>query len=226
MTASVHVHGTPGQSLLKDGARKYGAADASRGRFIERAVARALEHWLSRRPDCARLHLFHDLRGFHAVTGHGYGPISLGTANIDHVVLSGAQWLLIDAKGNGCRDLDDRLARPRGAYPCRWDLRAAGMARQSDGAVSCRGPRAHDGPSWLAGVGAAGRYDPQSPPGCSACLEASRNDYPDQRGLQRVARRGVPGTAAAGGSGCRGGPCAVPHCASWPVSAGRFYSEG
>jgi len=106
MTASVCVHGIPGQSLLKEGARKYGAADASRGAFIERAVARALEHWLSRRPDCAGLHLFHDLRGFRDVTGHGYDRrVSLGKANIDHVVLTGAQWLLIDSKGLGAGTL-------------------------------------------------------------------------------------------------------------------------
>lgn len=106
MTASVCVHGIPGQSLLKEGARRYGAADASRGAFIERAVARALEHWLSQRPDCAGLHLFHDLRGFRDVIGHGYDrPVSLGRANIDHVVLSGAQWLLIDSKGLGAGTL-------------------------------------------------------------------------------------------------------------------------
>jgi hypothetical protein len=74
----------------------YGAV-AIRASFIERVTARALEHWLSRRPDCAGLHLFHDLRGFRDVAGHGYGPVSLGTANIDHV-LGGGQWLLVDAK--------------------------------------------------------------------------------------------------------------------------------
>jgi len=105
MGVSVCVHGTPGQSLLEEGARKFGAADASRGAFIERAVARALETWLSRRPDCAGLHLFHDLRGFRNVTGHGLGPVSLGRANIDHVVLSGVQWLLIDSKGPGAGTL-------------------------------------------------------------------------------------------------------------------------
>ncbi len=61
-------------------------------------MARALEHWLSRRPDCGGLQLFHDLGGFRDVAGHGYGPVSLGRTNIDHVVLSGARWLLIDAK--------------------------------------------------------------------------------------------------------------------------------
>ena len=105
MTASVCVHGTPGQRLLESGAHRYGTADASRGAFIERAVARALEHWLSRRPDRAGLHLFHDLGGFRNVTGRGLGPVSLGRANIDHVVLSGAQWLLVDSKGLGAGTL-------------------------------------------------------------------------------------------------------------------------
>src|SRR5437016_14586854 len=120
MTTGFHVHGEPGQRLLDSGARAYGAADAARGSFIEQAVARALEHWLSGRPDRAGLHLFHDLGGFRDVAGHGSGPVSLGTANIDHVVLSGAQWLLVDAKGTGAGPLttDGRgrgvLIRPDG----------------------------------------------------------------------------------------------------------------
>src|SRR6266566_2659145 len=73
MTASVHVHGVPGRSLLEAGVRAYGAADARRGSFIEQAVGRALEHWLSRRPDCAGLHLFHDLGGFRDAAGHDRG---------------------------------------------------------------------------------------------------------------------------------------------------------
>lgn len=101
----LHVHGVPGQSLREHGARKYGAATASRGSFIEQATARALEHWLSRRPDCAGLHLFHDLGGFRDVAGHGLPPVSLGAVNIDHVVLSGARWLLVDAKGTGAGTL-------------------------------------------------------------------------------------------------------------------------
>lgn len=127
MTASVCVHGTPGQSLLEEGAGKYGAADASRGAFIERAVARALESWLSSRPDCAGLHLFHDLRGFRKVTGQGLGPVSLGRGNIDHVVLSGTRWLLVDSKGLGAGTLttgpDGRgvLVQADGASePQRW----------------------------------------------------------------------------------------------------------
>jgi hypothetical protein len=60
---------------------------------------------LSRRPDCAGLHLFRDLGGFRDVAGYGYGPVSLGTADIDHVVLSGAQWLLVDSKGMGAGTL-------------------------------------------------------------------------------------------------------------------------
>ena len=120
MTASVHVHGTPGQSLRGEGARGYSAAAAARGSFIEQAVARALEHWLSRRPDCAELYLFHDLGGFRDVSGHGLPPVSLGAVNIDHVVLSGARWLLIDAKGTGAGTLT-------------IDARGRGVLIQADG---------------------------------------------------------------------------------------------
>jgi len=105
----VHVHGTPGQSLREDGVRAYGRV-AIRARFIEEAAARALERWLSGRPDSAELHLFHDLSGFRDVAGHGFGPVSLGTANIDHVILSGAGWLVIDDKATAAGTLttDDR----------------------------------------------------------------------------------------------------------------------
>lgn len=108
-----NVHGVPGGNLGTGGARKYGAAVASRGGFIERAVARALESWLSGRPDRARLHLFHDLSGFRNIAGHGLGPVSLGTANIDHVILSGQRWILVDAKGLGAGTLTTD-ARGRG----------------------------------------------------------------------------------------------------------------
>ena len=71
--------------------------------------------------------MFHDLGGFRNVTGHGLGPVSLGRANIDHVVLSGAQWLLIDSKGLGAgtltTDPDGRgvLIRAYGtSEPQRW----------------------------------------------------------------------------------------------------------
>jgi hypothetical protein len=107
---SVNVHGTPGQSLGGDGARIYAARDRSRGAFIEQAVACALEHWLSRRPDRAGLHLFHDLGGFRDVAGHGFGPVSLGSTNIDHVILSGYQWLMVDAKGTGAGTLTTNAA--------------------------------------------------------------------------------------------------------------------
>ena len=56
-------------------------------------------------PDCAGLHLFHDLGGFCNVAGHGYGPVSLGSTNINHVVLSGYQWLMVDAKGTAAGTL-------------------------------------------------------------------------------------------------------------------------
>jgi hypothetical protein len=120
---SVNVHGTPGQSLGGDGARIYAARDRSRGAFIEQAVARALEHWLSRRPDRSGLHLFHDLGGFRDVAGHGFGPVSLGSTNIDHVILSGYQWLMVDAKGTGAGTLTTD-ARGRGVL-----IRADGTAQ-------------------------------------------------------------------------------------------------
>jgi len=105
VTNGIQVHGEPGRRLLEDGGRAYGAAGARRGSFIEQAVARALEHWLSRRPDRAGLHLFHDLGGFRDIAGRGRGPVSLGTANIDHVILTGARWLLVDAKGTAAGTL-------------------------------------------------------------------------------------------------------------------------
>jgi len=115
-----NVHGIPGGRLVHEGAGKYGAAAASRGGFIERAVARALENWLSRRPDRSGLHLFHDLGGFDAVTGFGWGPLSLGSANMDHVILSSQRWVLVDAKGLGAGTLTT-------------DARFCGILIQQDG---------------------------------------------------------------------------------------------
>ncbi|MGI5292916.1 nuclease-related domain-containing protein [Nonomuraea polychroma] len=99
---SVTVHGRPGWSLRSSGDGKYGS-EARRGAFHEEQVARALERWLTKRPDHA--HLFHDLLGFDKVTGAGLASLSLGTANIDHLVLTGARWLMIDAKGCGAGTL-------------------------------------------------------------------------------------------------------------------------
>jgi hypothetical protein len=131
-----NIHGVPGGLLDAGGARKYGAAAASRGAFIEQAVARALESWLSGRPDRSGLHLFHDLSGFRDITGAGLGPVSLGTANMDHVILSGQRWILADAKGLGAGTLttDARgrgvLIQPDGTQlPQQWmDVRAGRSA--------------------------------------------------------------------------------------------------
>ncbi|MEV0584497.1 nuclease-related domain-containing protein [Nonomuraea sp. NPDC050310] len=95
---SVTVHGTPGHSLTQSGAVKYGSA-SRRGAFHERQVAQALQQWLTVRPD--HFHLFHDLGGFGDVTGGSKGVLNLGGSNIDHVVLGGTTWLIIDAKGCG-----------------------------------------------------------------------------------------------------------------------------
>ncbi|MEU6720414.1 hypothetical protein ABZ897_53945 [Nonomuraea sp. NPDC046802] len=49
--------------------------------------------------------VFHDLEGFDAFTGGGKNALSLGTSNIDHVVLSSGTWLIVDAKGFGAGPL-------------------------------------------------------------------------------------------------------------------------
>ena len=91
----------PGGSLQETGATKYEPGDARRGQFFEGITGRALERWLARRVDASSFHLFHDLGDFNNVSGHGYGPMSLGTLNIDHLVLTGNACLTIDAKGTG-----------------------------------------------------------------------------------------------------------------------------
>lgn len=96
---TVIVHGVPGGSLTATGRAKYGP-DARRGAYFERRVGAALEQWLTGRPD--ELHLFHDLTNFNNVqdfSGSNLPPMSVGEMNIDHLVLSGATWLQVDAKG-------------------------------------------------------------------------------------------------------------------------------
>ena len=73
-------------------------------------------------------HLFHDLGGFRDVAGHGYGPVSLGMTNIDHVILSGAQWLLVDAKGTGAGVLTTDATGKGVLIRGRWNRRAAAVA--------------------------------------------------------------------------------------------------
>lgn len=113
---AVTVYGSPGQSIR--GAGRF-RDDARRGAFFEGITGRALERWLARRP--GDFHLFHDLTGFQSVSGHGYGKMSLGAGNIDHVILGGAAWLMVDAKGTGAGTLtvDDQghgvLVRPDGS---------------------------------------------------------------------------------------------------------------
>ena len=96
---SVNVHGRHGGSLEATGAASM--ADARRGQFFEGVAGRALERWLAGRPDAGSFHLFHDLGNFNNVSGHGYGPMSLGRLNIDHLILTGAACVTVDAKGTG-----------------------------------------------------------------------------------------------------------------------------
>lgn len=117
---SVIVYGTPGGSLDASGAARYGQADARRGSWFERVTGGCLEGWLAETP--GEYHLFHDLAGFDEVEGFGYGPMSLGGANIDHVILAGDGWLMVNAKGigKGTLGLDDDgrgvLLRPDGKW--------------------------------------------------------------------------------------------------------------
>jgi hypothetical protein len=118
---SVVVHGDPGQTLAEAGAAHYGRDAARRGLWFEGVTARALERWLAARP--VTVHLFHDLTGFQRVEGHGYQPLSLGTANIDHVILTGAGWVLVNAKGCAAGVLGT-------------DVRGRGILTQPDGTVT------------------------------------------------------------------------------------------
>ena len=104
----VIVHGYPGRTLESGGEARYGRASTRRGAWFEGVTARALERWLSARR--AKTHLSHDLTGFQHVEGHGYPPVSLGAANIDHVILTGRGWLMVNAKdcGSGTLGTDSR----------------------------------------------------------------------------------------------------------------------
>ncbi|PKQ26640.1 MAG: hypothetical protein CVT64_02735 [Actinobacteria bacterium HGW-Actinobacteria-4] len=92
---AVVVHGVPGASL---GESSHGSRDDARqGAFFERVVGGVLESWLKQRSGVT--HLFHDVADLRDIPGiAGLGPISLGATNIDHVVLSGTKWLMVDAK--------------------------------------------------------------------------------------------------------------------------------
>ena len=92
------TYGQPGNSLERSPI----AGDASssrRGAYFERRVAAAIGCWLSRRRDT--VHVFHDLTGFNNVTGANLGSMDLGRSNIDHLLLTGRGWVMIDAKGCG-----------------------------------------------------------------------------------------------------------------------------
>jgi nuclease-like protein len=98
------VHGRPGRSILEhSGLTAAERSSARRGAFFEKQVARMLHRWLARRSD--EVHVFHDLVGLNNVSGAGLKPLSLGGSNIDHLVLTGDGWLMIDAKGCGAGSL-------------------------------------------------------------------------------------------------------------------------
>jgi hypothetical protein len=100
---SVITHGCPGQTAAAAGAEQYGRGRSRRGAWFEGVTARALERWLTDRAEPA--HLFHDLTGFCGVEGNDLPPVSLGNANIDHVILTGVGWIMVNAKGCGAGTL-------------------------------------------------------------------------------------------------------------------------
>lgn len=104
------VHGQAGKSLREPDEWMWsGTSSARRGAFFEQRVAQMLHVWLAGRPDT--VHVFHDLVGLNNVTGAGLEPRSLGGSNIDHLVLTGSTWLMIDAKGCGAGSLQVHGAR-------------------------------------------------------------------------------------------------------------------
>lgn len=103
----VIIHGCAGRSVMEqsegDAARR---SAARRGAFFEQRVAQMLHRWLADRTD--EVHVFHDLVGLNNISGAGLKPVSLGGSNIDHLVLTGDGWLMIDAKGCGAGSLQVR----------------------------------------------------------------------------------------------------------------------
>lgn len=91
-------HGTPGQSLTDTGEAKY-RASARIGAHFERRVANAIDHWLRHRPE--PIHVFHDLSKLEADNPRLGRRVALGATNIDHVILLGRRWIMLDAKGTG-----------------------------------------------------------------------------------------------------------------------------
>jgi hypothetical protein len=143
------IHGCAGRSVMEPSNWVgSGTPEARRGAFFERVVAGALHHWLAGRLD--EVHVFHDLVGLNDISGARLGPVSLGGTNIDHLILTGRRWLMIDAKGCGAGSLrvhagkgvlvrgdgthasqpwmDDRTAYSRAGIPFRLTEGKAGLA--------------------------------------------------------------------------------------------------
>lgn len=96
------TYGHPGQTL--DRAPVNGdVARSRRGAFFERRVAAAIDRWLNHRTDT--IHVFHDLTNFTKVKGANLDAIDLGNSNIDHLLLTGRGWVMLDAKGCGAGTL-------------------------------------------------------------------------------------------------------------------------
>ncbi|MCP3801995.1 NERD domain-containing protein [Allokutzneria sp. A3M-2-11 16] len=133
------VHGRAGLSLQESAQWACsGTGNARRGAFFEQRVAQMLHFWLAGRPD--EVHVFHDLIGLNNISGAGVEPISLGGSNIDHIVLTGSEWLMIDAKGCGAGSL--QVHQGRGVL-----VRTTGAAARSRGWTTARPTPARECPS-------------------------------------------------------------------------------
>src|SRR6266513_1343642 len=100
MPAIPNVHGMPGSTLEAN--NSYGERDIGRGAFFEQVTARVLAGWLASRPDRNGIHVFHSLGGFGAVSGARLSAIDAGQKwDLDHLVLTGGKWIMLNSKGIG-----------------------------------------------------------------------------------------------------------------------------
>ena len=119
------VHGVPGRSLRDT---QVGDRDsARRGAWFEEQTGKALGRWFDGRPET--FHVFHDLCGLVNVSGAGLQPISLGGSNIDHLILTGNGWVMVDAKGFAAGALRVR----DGPNPFPYDGTVAACCRYASG---------------------------------------------------------------------------------------------
>ncbi|MGH3759876.1 nuclease-related domain-containing protein [Actinophytocola sp.] len=143
------IYGCAGASVEK-AANEETASAARRGAYFERVVAEALQRWADSRPD--KLHIFHDLVRLNEVRRPNGKFFNLANANIDHVVLTGARFLLVDSKGCGrgvlrySAEAGGELVRPDGTTtPQPWMNNAKSLLQRRGRTSALGWPRRSDG---------------------------------------------------------------------------------